>query len=604
MPTAPTALPTRDFPASAPDWPILRNALASAVQELIAVEVPGPEYAQPLIEAVTATAVGRLLRVLPFDALADAGGTLLDQARGQTDSTQVESALTFLIDRTLLPVLPDEPTKTRLATFWRAVNQHREGWSQLPGQTIFVLSRPGYAALNEHALHLKRWMALKLHLLPPPVSVSGGSPLASLEPSGRNLDSEIPAETGDLARLERQLSRAEQAGETGPALTTRYLQPLLNAAIAAGRLPRVRELLARIQQEGWPAEAEFSLLKSASLGYRSLGDFVALADVERRLIAIAQRLADSDPTNTSWQRDLSISFERLGDLATAQGKLPDAKRHFTAALAIRQRLADSNPTNTDAQRNLSISFNKLGDLARTQGKLPEAERHFAAALAIAQRLADFDPANANWQRDLSISFNKLGDLAIAQGKLPDAERHFTAALGIAQRLANSDLANADWQRDLSVSFSKLGNLATAQGKLPDAERHFNAALAIAQRLANSDPANAEWQRDLSISLNKLGDLATDQGQLPVAERHFAAALTIRQRLADSDPANTDWQRDLSVVLTALAQLHEEQGDQAQALRLAETSLAIDERLAALDPTNATWQNDARISRALVARLQA
>jgi hypothetical protein len=64
---------------------------------------------------------------------------------------------------------------------------------------------------------------------------------------------------------------------------------------------------------------------------------------------------ESDPANAAWQRDLSVSFERLGDLATAQGNLPEAQRLFGEALRIRQRLAESDPESAAPQRDLAVA---------------------------------------------------------------------------------------------------------------------------------------------------------------------------------------------------------------------------------------------------------
>ena len=106
---------------------------------------------------------------------------------------------------------------------------------------------------------------------------------------------------------------------------------------------------------------------------------------------------------------------------------------------------------------------KLGNLATAQGNLPEAQRLFGESLRIRQRLAESDPANAAWQRDLSVSFGQLGALASSQGNLPEAQRLFGESLRIRQRLAESDPANAAWQRDLAVSHFKLAHYARASG---------------------------------------------------------------------------------------------------------------------------------------------
>jgi hypothetical protein len=38
-------------------------------------------------------------------------------------------------------------------------------------------------------------------------------------------------------------------------------------------------------------------------------------------LAIADRLAKSDPGNAGWQRDLSVSYNKIGDVLVAQGNL-------------------------------------------------------------------------------------------------------------------------------------------------------------------------------------------------------------------------------------------------------------------------------------------
>ena len=58
---------------------------------------------------------------------------------------------------------------------------------------------------------------------------------------------------------------------------------------------------------------------------------------------------------------------------------------------------------------------KLGNLATAQGNLPEAQRLFGESLRIRQRLAESDPANAAWQRDLAVSHFKLAHYARASG---------------------------------------------------------------------------------------------------------------------------------------------------------------------------------------------
>ena len=106
-------------------------------------------------------------------------------------------------------------------------------------------------------------------------------------------------------------------------------------------------------------------------------------------------------------------------MLVAQGKLPEALKSYRDSLAIAERLAEADPSNTGWQRDLSVSYDKVGDVLVAQGNLPEALKSYRDSLAISERLAKADPSNAGWQRDLSVSYNKVGDVLVAQGNLPE-----------------------------------------------------------------------------------------------------------------------------------------------------------------------------------------
>ena len=52
-----------------------------------------------------------------------------------------------------------------------------------------------------------------------------------------------------------------------------------------------------------------------------------------------------DPANAEWQRDLSISHNKIGDMQVAQGNLPAAPTSYQAAPDISDRLAKMDPGN-------------------------------------------------------------------------------------------------------------------------------------------------------------------------------------------------------------------------------------------------------------------
>src|SRR5205823_3149240 len=103
----------------------------------------------------------------------------------------------------------------------------------------------------------------------------------------------------------------------------------------------------------------------------------------RHSLDIRERLAAADRSNTQWQRDLSISDEKVGDMLNAQGKLDEALKSYRDSLVIRERLAAADRSNTEWQRDLSIyvrqSRGRVGGPRQTKGGakvLPRRPRHY------------------------------------------------------------------------------------------------------------------------------------------------------------------------------------------------------------------------------------
>jgi tetratricopeptide (TPR) repeat protein len=316
----------------------------------------------------------------------------------------------------------------------------------------------------------------------------------------------------------------------------------------------------------------------------------ALADYgEAR--SVMERLAGSDAGYAGWQRDLSVSYNKIGGVLVAQGNLPEALKSCRAGLAIRERFAGSDAGYAGWQCELLVSNTNIGDVLVSQGNLSEALKSYRAGLVIAERLAGSDAGNADWQRGLSVSNNKIGDVLVSQGNLAEAEKSYRAGLLIRERLAGSDAGNAEWQRDLFSSNIRIGYVLAKQDKFADALNSYRAGLHVIEQLAGFDTGNADWQRDLSISNNKIGDVLVKQGNLAEALKSYRAGLVIRERLAGSDAGNADWQRNLALSYGNLGDVHRRSGDKAKARDFLRQGQAIMARLTKLSPDNAGWKND-------------
>ena len=216
-----------------------------------------------------------------------------------------------------------------------------------------------------------------------------------------------------------------------------------NEAFLNATLKRATEIIdeAVVQAEKYnvPRAATLSLLAKAE------GLFDDMARYGRQTPELRYRKA--------W---MLIQFARnyaiLGDTGKQFARASEAQRLLAG-------LATERPNDITYQRDLSVAYNRVGDVLKAQGKLDEALKAYRDGLAIAERLAAADRSNTQWQRDLSISYNKVGDVLVDQGKLDEALKVYRDGLAIRERLAAADRSNTQWQRDFQISIGRIGGLA-------------------------------------------------------------------------------------------------------------------------------------------------
>ena len=291
--------------------------------------------------------------------------------------------------------------------------------------------------------------------------------------------SDIPRELSNAAdeflRLRAELGRLRNDRPEFAVIRQRALGLVNKGEFEAARaeLRKGRNAAREIREEVSRSEAEF------------LVDEARVDRLQLNYDEACKKLADAlhlDP-------DKFWVWVELGDLWVTRGSLVGAEKAFRAATEAARR--------SDDERDLSVSYNKIGDVLVAQGNLPEALKSFRDGLSIADRLAKSDQGNAGWQRDLSVSYERMGDVLVAQGNLPEALKSFQASHDIFDRLAKSDQGNAGWQRDLSVSYAKLADAHKKANDPVQAKEALTAGRAIIARLVDQFPDWAEWKRDLA-----------------------------------------------------------------------------------------------------------
>ncbi|EKO39305.1 MAG: hypothetical protein B193_1987 [Solidesulfovibrio magneticus str. Maddingley MBC34] len=310
---------------------------------------------------------------------------------------------------------------------------------------------------------------------------------------------------------------------------------------------------------------------------------------------------EPETPSTKWQR--SNVLTRGGDTWLTLGDTEAAKKWYQMALEIDAREAANQPDDTDWQRNLSIKYQKIGDVLQAEGDTAGALTAYRQALGIQERLAATDPKNTEWQRGLSISHESIGNILQATGDTAGALNAYWLVLKIREQLAATDPKNSQWQLDMSYTKEKIGSVLEATGKTAGALNAYQQALEIRERLAATDPKNSQRQRDLSVSQNKIGDMLQATGDTAGALAAYRQSLKIAERLAAADPKNGQWQRDLSISKINIGIILQATGDIAGALTAYRQALEILERLAAAEPQNDQWRKDVEWVRQRIAKLK-
>jgi hypothetical protein len=205
---------------------------------------------------------------------------------------------------------------------------------------------------------------------------------------------------------------------------------------------------------------------------------------------------------------------QIGDFGITRGELYRAKDAYETGLKIARGLADASPENHQWQRDLSVSHDRIGNVQSAQGNLADALNSYKASLGIRERLAKADPGNAGWQRDLSVSHDKIGDVQTAQGNHNEALSVFRQGLTIRERLAQTDPGNATWQRDLAISHGRVAMIEAQKRNGAEALTTFRKGREIITRLKLASPTDATLPNDLAWFDAQIAALEKREGNDP------------------------------------------------------------------------------------------
>ncbi|WP_374340273.1 tetratricopeptide repeat protein, partial [Methyloversatilis sp.] len=165
----------------------------------------------------------------------------------------------------------------------------------------------------------------------------------------------------------------------------------------------------------------------------------AMRDIESRPTVPDNRTEEPVPEEQAWADALTLAggdVDRVYlplssaamDALMAHGRLPSARRVAQQALEVaRIRSLSDAP---ESLRDLSVSLNKVGGVARAQGDWSQAEAVYRESLALSRQLVERLGATPESLRDLSVSLDNVGGVARAQGDWSQAEAVYRESLAL------------------------------------------------------------------------------------------------------------------------------------------------------------------------------
>lgn len=309
------------------------------------------------------------------------------------------------------------------------------------------------------------------------------------------------------------------------------------------------------------------------VGKRAMGYFAAVPEEELSRAELARR---------------SQALYQIGDVRIKQGDLTGAAEPLRESLALAQALADRDPSG-EHLFGLGQSHFWVGYVHWQQRRLAAARPHLQTYLELSERLVRMDSSRADWQLEVAYGHSNLGALLEEEGRLEAALRHYQDALAINRRLAAQEPRNLAWKSDLADAYNLLGAVEQSLGRLGAALEHCGAELELRRELAATDAGNTRWQELLATSHSYVGDLKQQTGRLNAARDHFNDARSILSGLVAHDPDNAGWLYKLALLHLALGLMDQTRGEPAQAAGEWQRLREISDELVRRAPEQHEWR---------------
>lgn len=273
----------------------------------------------------------------------------------------------------------------------------------------------------------------------------------------------------------------------------------------------------------------------------------------QRAREIFAKLAELNPDDPELQRDLSVSYEYIGDVQQQLGELAKAEEAYLKGLLISEKQIAINPKDPDLKRDVAFGYEKLGDVRIAHEKLGLARDAYVRSFELYSENVKALPGDSTAQRDLLVGHSKLGNIYLQEGDLEKAAETYRQCIDTCAALERIPDSGAQL-RDRSLMKNKLGSVLQKQSLLEEAAVAYQEGLEIARKCVVDAPDNLTARRDLSISLSNVGDILLLQDKIEEARSHFTESLELRRHVRATDESSHVAKVDVAQSVLRLGEL--------------------------------------------------
>ena len=293
------------------------------------------------------------------------------------------------------------------------------------------------------------------------------------------------------------------------------------------------------------AKIQISLLLAVSDVKDALGDYDAASGLAATAETISNAFVKNYPGDPAFKHLLYASKFRIGDqFDKRRGKTnqDNALKAYSDALEIARAMATSDPANKSYQHDVIVALQKVGDVRQEREEWKEALDLNNEGLEIARSMADAYPV------DEATQLSRIAQVLAARrqpGDIPAAIDNYRQALVIQNRELAKNPDDASRISNIASIHRRISTLL--DDKSEEALRELIAAVEGKRKLYEGDPDNKAWVMGLASDQTRLGDMLRARQDWRGALGNYSDAARLTEALATKNPDSTDWKRKLAAL---------------------------------------------------------